>query len=105
MKTTKKTNTAEELNTAIKDTGSTPVTPAADSKDIAYVTVTDRIEPDTVKYIVKGVKEKFACGNVECKTDNSITGGFTVRYKGMFYDMSVATQLSQIKASLMNKED
>lgn len=47
-------------------------------------------------YVKKGNKSKTVV-----KEDEDLIGGFTARYKGMFYDGSVKNSLKELKAILM----
>ncbi len=68
-------------------------------KDV-ILTTSPRLSADAVKTLIKMTSEKFGVENIVHRTDDGMIGGFTLRCGGVFYDMSVATQLSCLRESL-----
>lgn len=68
------------------------------------LTTTKKISKETAAALADEIKQKFDAEKVVRRTDDSIVGGFTVQADGVFYDMSIASQLSRIRASLDSEE-
>lgn len=64
------------------------------------LTTNTRLSKDTVATLTRMTAEKFGTENVVHVTDDRIIGGFTIRSEGVFYDMSIASQISRLKNSL-----
>ena len=67
------------------------------------LTTNGKLSKDTVNSISKALQKRFG-GEVRSETDPSIIGGFTVRYNGTFYDVSIATRLEQLKSHVSESE-
>lgn len=68
------------------------------------LTTTSKISGETAAFLTEEVKKAFGSDNIIRKTDDGIIGGFTVKYDGLFYDMSIASQLSSMRETLKKQE-
>ena len=68
------------------------------------LTTNGRLSDETVSSISKALQKRFGCDAVRCETDPSIIGGFTVRYDGTFYDVSIANRINQLKSHVSEAE-
>lgn len=67
------------------------------------LTVTSKTSKAAVEELSEMAKKTFGCDNVTIKTDDSLIGGFYAQYDGVFYDMSIATQLKSLKSTIEPK--
>ena len=72
--------------------------------DEIILTTNGKLSAETVSAISKALQKRFGGDSVRCETDPSIIGGFTVRYNGTFYDVSIATRLEQLKSHVSESE-
>lgn len=72
-------------------------------KEVVLTTNT-RLKGETVSALIKMTSEKFGTENVVHVTDDRIIGGFTLKCDGVFYDMSVSSQLDRLKETLQSEE-
>ena len=68
------------------------------------LTTNTRLNGETVSALIKMTSEKFHTENVVHVTDDRIIGGFTIKCDGVFYDMSVSSQIARLRETLQNEE-
>ena len=67
------------------------------------LTIAGEMNHATLEGIRERLETRFG-GRVLVRRDERLLGGFTVRCDGVLYDMSVASQLNQMKNTLKGRE-
>lgn len=68
------------------------------------LTTNGKLTSDTVSALSKVLSRKLGCERVRHEADPSIIGGFTVKYDGTFYDLSVRCRLEMLRRHVEEAE-
>lgn len=64
----------------------------------AVITVAENMSDETYRYLCDGINQKFGGGiTFRRQVDHTVIGGFVLALEGMVYDMSLKTQMDELK--------
>ena len=68
------------------------------------LTTNGKLSSETLEALKKALIKKLGADSIRHVSDPSLIGGFTVKYNGTFYDVSVASRLAELKNHVVNTE-
>lgn len=69
------------------------------------LTTNGKLSREALQQLCKILKEKFHCDSIRMETDPTIIGGFTLKYGGKLYDMSISNNFRRLKDFVCREED